>query len=238
MTALFITITKVLRQRVIIAAPTFCFLIAALGTNLSAAPVSYENASRVADALRQLDRFKTSHAFKDLESAILTLQLAFEVRTFTVGNFVAKRRELVSSWAQILKAIQGSYDPKFNPNDPRQLPVICLPPPPEPNGHQFPSCVDPNEIQDPRTRAAYVAALQLNAAKAKKAAYYSDLSNLDDEAMASLEVRLNLLRKVAPEGVPRDSAALDQILQRAGLSEARRKELHPYFSRGEVNESK
>jgi hypothetical protein len=226
-----IAIARVVRRRVILAL-VFCFLFMSLHANVNGAPASNQNAIRVADALRQLERFKTSHSFKDLEAAILTLQLAFEVRTFTPRNFVGQRRMLVWSWAQIFSAIQDSYDPKFNPNDPRQLPVLCLPPPPEPNGHQFASCVDPNEIQDPNVRSDYISELQVNAAKARRAAYYSDLSNLDDEAMASLEVKLKVLRKMAPEGIPADSATLDRILQRAGLSEARRKELDPYFSSG------
>jgi hypothetical protein len=155
--------------------------------------------------------------------------MAFQVRTFTPRNFVEQRRELVWNWAQILKAIQDSYDPNFNPKDFRDLPAVCVVPPREANGRQLQCGEDPNAIQDPAARAAYIGALRLNDAKNRRVGYWSQLSRLDDEAMGSLEVRLELLREVAPAGMPSDAATIDRVLQKAGLSDARRKEIDPFI---------
>jgi hypothetical protein len=214
-------------QRIVTVALVCAFTLA-VGTAPSYG-VRDASTKRATEALQELQRFKSSHSFKDLEAAIATMQSAFEGYTFASEDFYALRRALVWNWAQILKVVQDSYDPTFNPANRNDVPSIHLIPPMEANGTQLSSGVDPRDIQDPKARAIYVAELGENAAKRKRLDAYLSLENVDDEAKASLEVSLDLLRTMAPEGATPDAAALDSILRKAGLKDATRRELYPFF---------
>jgi hypothetical protein len=122
--------------------------------------------------------------------------------------------------------IEQSYDPSFDPRNPNDLPQSCIIP-----GEGGLLCgADPQEIHDLKARAAYVAALRENEAKRQRASYYVTLNHIDDDAMASLELTLKFLRIIAHKEIPPDAAALEDILQKAGLSDSRCKELDSYIS--------
>ncbi len=180
-------------------------------------------------AMQSLQRYKSSHSFSDLRSAIYTMQTAADIGSLTTSNFITERRTLVRGWALILKAIEQSYDPNFNPDDPNDIPDSCVVPPREPNGRQAPACADPQEVQDPQARAQYIADIRANDLKRQRTSRYRQLFNIDEAAMGSLQMALDLFRKVAPEGAAPDFAALDGILRQAGLSEVRREKLDAYF---------
>jgi hypothetical protein len=185
---------------------------------------------RVAIALDQLRRFESLRRINEtgplayLQVAITTMQSAPDLRVLTSQNFTEQRRLMVSGWVQMLKVIEDSYDPEFNPANPHDLPVKC---PPPPGG--VPCAEDPNTIQDPGTRAAYIAELKQNNFNARRVNYYWRLKMLDMQAMSILEGALRLFAHAAPNGIGPDYTALDQILRDAGLSDTRRKTIDAYL---------
>jgi hypothetical protein len=59
--------------------------------------------------------------------------------------------------------------------------------------------------------------------------HYLDVQHVDMLAQSSLKVQLDQFRKVEPDGPDADFAALDGILQQAGLSSARRMKISSMF---------
>ena len=185
--------------------------------------------SRANAAVQRLQVFKASGSLDDLRSAINTMQSSLDLSEVTPQNFIATRRKQVGVWAQILKVIEQSYDPSYDPRDPASRPALCLQPPMESSGKQLPPCADPKSIQDPAARVAYVTALQENSRKIARAGSYHDLHVIDLNAMGILTSELRLLNRVAPENTPADSVALDGILRQSRISEARRAKIDAMF---------
>jgi len=183
---------------------------------------SDQTEARVANAMQTLDRYNKTHSPVDLEAAIRGLLSSLNLTSIDPKNYIARRRTLVEGWARILHAIEQSYDPTFNPNNPDDLPERCVTPPREPDGRNAPSCSDPRDVHDPKARAEYIEALQKNDEKVRRVSYYHDLHNIDDEAMASLEMQLRAFSAVK---APPDSLVLDNILQEAGINNSRRTEI-------------
>ncbi len=172
-------------------------------------------AVHVAAASRAADTFAQSRSLADLRSAIDEMVSAANLPGFKATTFVAQRRTLVTGWAQVLKVIEQSYDPSFDPNDRTNWPVWGLP--------------DPRSISDPALRAAAVAANAANDQKVKRISAYHDLHVLDLLAQHTMKFELDRLRTLAPDGTDADFTALDAILRRAGLSSALRTKLDTMF---------
>ncbi len=196
-----------------------CFsvlLMAAPVGVMAQVPATTDNVTvHVAVASRAAQAFSRSHSLLDLRPAIDEMVSAGNLPGFKPDTFVAQRRTLVRGWAQVLKAIEQSYDPTYDPNDRNNWPVWGVP--------------DPQYIKDPQTRAAAVAALAANDQKVKRMSYYHDLHVLDRLAQTTLKVELDQLRRLAPDGTDADFAALDAILQQAGLSSALRTKVNAMF---------
>jgi hypothetical protein len=175
---------------------------------MAQAPATDNVTVHVGAASRSAQAFTRSHAFVDLRAAIDEMVSAGNLPGFQPDTFVAQRRTLVGGWAHVLKAIKQSYDPTYDPNDRNNWPVWGL--------------TDPQYAKDPQTRAAAVAALAANDQKVKRMSFYHDLHVLDLLAQNTLKVELDQLRRLAPDGTDADVAALDTILQQAGLSSALR----------------
>ncbi|HTU69112.1 MAG TPA: hypothetical protein VMF11_02235 [Candidatus Baltobacteraceae bacterium] len=197
---------------------TLC-LILALPVTANAATAGDQMQQRVAASMQDLQRFRTGHSFSDLQGAITTLFSFGDIKSIAPADYVARRRSLVQAWAQILKVIEESYDPTYDPHDPNDVPFDCLIAP----GATSPTCFDYQNIKDPKARADFIAAIKANGAKARKALYYSRLWNLDELAMGSLKMDLQIF---SGAGAPPDVAALDAIIQQAGLSESRQTAIH------------
>jgi hypothetical protein len=190
-----------------------------------------EVAMRVSNAMQLLQQYKPSPSVDDvqslsvLRSAINAMESATDVPSLTPQNFIQQRRLLVEGWAKIIKAIDNSYDPSFNPNNREDLPSTCVIPP---GGLQCGA--DPKEITDPQARAQYISQVQENEEKEKQVLHYKQVHILDMAAMSILRSTLELLRDVAPEGGSSDYAALDAILQHNGLNQARRERIDVMLS--------
>jgi hypothetical protein len=197
------------------------FVMGGSATTTAATPASDELATHVASSSRALQTFTRSHSFADLSSAVDEMEAASNLHALRPDTFVAQRRTYVRGWAQVLKAIEQSYDPAYNPNDPNDRPISGLP--------------DPQSIPDPNRRATVAALVAANPQKLARASYYHDLLVIDMRAQALLRVTLDQFRKVEPDGTPPDYAALDGILQQAGLSAARRTKIDAlFYARGGV----
>ena len=190
-----------------------------------AAPKKDQTKARVASALQGLQRFYGSHSLEDLHATVDVLTSAVDMTTIKRKNLIARRRTVVQAWAQVLREVELSYDPSFDPSNPNDRPSTCLVPPREASGRQLPSCADPAEIVDPAARAAYVAALQANERKIARANHYQELRNIDDDAMLSLRLNLGSFHTITRA----DTAKLDGILRAAGLSDARRATIDAMF---------
>ena len=142
---------------------------------------------------------------------------AVSVDDLSVNNFIERRRAVVQGWAQILSAVEQSYDPTYDPANAANLVNTCVVPPFDATCND-----DPKMVRDPKQRAIYTAALKANDRNMKRAIQYHDLYSADEAAMTSLEMTLYLLGEVAPAGTPADFTALDDILQTDDISESRR----------------
>jgi hypothetical protein len=169
----------------------------------------------VGAASRAAQAFSRSHSIADLRPAIDEMVSAGNLPGFKPDTFVAQRRTFVRGWAQVLKVIEQSYDPTYDPNDRNNWPAWGF--------------GDPQYIKDPQMQAAAVAALAANDQKVKRMAFYHDRRVLDMLAQATLKVQLDQLRRVAPDGTDADFAELDAILQQAGLSSALRTKINAMF---------
>jgi hypothetical protein len=225
----FATILKV---RVHAQKTVIAIIVACIGhlSALGVASASTQSDARVSAALQALQRYKTSDSLRDLSSAVTMMDGTIDLTALTPQNFTAKRRNLVQAWAKILAAIEQSYDPTFDPADPRNLPSACVVPPKESDGTQLPACADPNELKDPNARESYVAAIQTNNQLIERSNYYQQVLRLDERAMRGLQMSIQLLKSVEPEGTGTDFSALDAIVQQAGISQARRTKIDGFLS--------
>jgi hypothetical protein len=190
-----------------------------------AAPVGDTTAVGVSHAMQQLRAFESAHSFTELNDAITSLYTSLNLAQGGIvpANYVARRRTYVQAWAQILKTIEQSYDPTFDPKNPVDLPSICLMSPQATS----PTCFDYKSIKDPVARTKMIAAIQANNVKREKAAYWTHLVLADQDAMASLDMQLKEFRTA---GAPPDIRALDAIILQAGISDARRAKLDAMFA--------
>jgi hypothetical protein len=193
-------------------------LFLACGSVASAAPTQKQTGGRLANSLAGLHRYFSSRSLDDLQSTVSALTSIVDVPRMRTRHYIARRPAIVQAWAQVLRAIELSYDSTVDLND---LPVSCVTPPMEASGKQLPPCADPNEITDLQTRAKYISAIQANELKMARVNFQTRLRLIDDQAMLSLRMNLDSFRAVTHP----DFVALDQILGQAGLSATRRKKI-------------
>jgi hypothetical protein len=178
--------------------------------------------SRITAAMAGVHRFQSSHSIDDLRATSNALISAIDQRAIRTGDVRAHRRSVVAAYAQVLQQLEAISDPSV---DPSERPMLCITPPREPSGRQLPSCADPKDISDPATRAQYIAALNANSMKTQRLNAQARIENLAGDTTSLLEIALGRFHTRTPP----DTAALDDILRRAGLSEARRSKIHSMF---------
>ncbi|MGB6987229.1 MAG: hypothetical protein WBD74_14755 [Candidatus Aquilonibacter sp.] len=145
--------------------------------------------ARLSVSAQDLQRFKKSGSLDDLRTTIYAMQAALNTDSLTPQNFVASRRLLVQGWANTLAAVEKSYDPTFNPS----LTLAC----PIPPGGGLPPCADPSTIANAAKRAEYTSELTKFHSYLDQNARYQKLVLLDELAMTSLKMSLDLLRQVS-----------------------------------------
>jgi len=178
------------------------------------AAVNPQIQTRVTTSMQELQTYNTTHSFPALKTAIETLFNAVDTRSVSPSDYVTFRRTVMQGWANILKAIEQSYDPTYDPNNPADRPNLCV----LPHNGSVTCNISPDQIQDPKERAKYAAALQANALKLQQSYHFHDVSVLDLLAMGALQMHL---KGFAAAGAPSDYAALDGIFRQAGISSSR-----------------
>lgn len=201
---------------------------AVVAASAQSAIVADRSLPRIAAATALLDRYRSSHALDDLRAAESDLFSANDFSSIRPDELVTRRRAVTSGYARVLHELEALIDPTFDPNDRNNYPSTCVTPPREPGGHQYGSCTDPKVVQDPATRAAYVSAIEANAAKIRRMNTQSRVHTLANEVTDSLRRVLREYRTRAPA----DTTALDTILRQAGISEARRTVIHATLENG------
>ncbi len=187
----------------------------------SAQPTEDDTDARVAASMRDLQQFHATQSLDELHVAVSSLLSALPpISMIAPQNYIARRRTVVEAWARIFGTIEQFKDPTFDPNNPNNVPEVCVAPPREPNGVQLPSCVDPRGVQDPTARAEYIEAILANDLKAQRSNFQLRLRTIDDEAMLAIRQNLATFRGVSP-----DFVALDAILREAGLTQERRSKI-------------
>lgn len=174
--------------------------------------------TQIGTSMQGLQRYNTSRSLDDLDATVRTLVSVVDIPHIAPRHYLARRHAIVRAWAQVLRTIELSYDPTFDPKDPKSRPFICVSPPREASGRILMPCADPNDIEDPQARAAYIAAIEVNRRKRERSNFQMRLRNIDDAAMLGLQFNLASFRRVAPP----DSTALDAILRESGISDERR----------------
>lgn len=193
--------------------------VISLVTSVSAQDqVADRSVPRIAAANALLDRYRSTHSLDDLSAAEATLFSANDFSTIRPADLNARRRAVAAGYAKIFRELELLIDPAFDPADRKNYPLFCLTPPREPNGRQAPSCADPNDVQDPGTRAAYVAALDENAARTRRIVMQRRVQILAAQMTDSFVRVLRQYRSRTSD----DGVALDSILRENGMSAARR----------------
>ena len=149
--------------------------IAGSVTAMPATPSPDETAAHVDAASRALETFARSHDFGDLRSAVDEMVAAGDLRALKRETFVAQRRTFVRGWARVLKVIEQSYDPTYDPNDQKNWPITGL---------------NPAWAPTPEERAREEALLAANPEKLRRSYYYFDVAHIDLLAMVTLRVQL------------------------------------------------
>jgi len=185
-------------------------------TSAAAVPATDELTAHVDASVQRVQAYTFSRSFADLRSAIDEMERAANLSGLRPETWVVQRRTFVRGWAQLLAAIEQSHDPTYDPNDPKDRPIMNLPEP-----QSFPD--------NPKTQAWAAVAIAANPKKLARAYYYHDLQIIDMRAQATMKAALDLWRRVEPNGTPADFEALDAILQQAGLSTARRTKIDAMF---------
>jgi hypothetical protein len=210
--------------RAIVGAMTGLILGASLSVAVPAQTSSNvdQTEGRIATAMAGFHRFRSSHSIEDLRATSHALFSAIDQRAVRTGDVVGHRRSVVTAYAQVLQQIDTLFDPTIDWN---QIPTACVTPPREPDGRQLPACSDPKDISDSATRAQYIAAVAAKSAEIQHRNAQAIVYLLADETTSRLEIILGKFHTRTPS----DTAALDDILRRAGLSEARRTKIHSMF---------
>ena len=187
----------------------------------ASATAAFQNRDRVAAidrAVKIAQNFKVSKSLDDFRSAMSAMNSTFDTSSLNSTNFVERRREQVRGWSEIIAAIEGAYQPGYDPFAFQNRPVNCIRIP----AHLFCRRVDPSSIADAKARAEYVAALHANEAKEAREEQYRRIALLEDDATASLTLDLKIFGTLAKPGTPTDTSALDAIMRKSGLSGATR----------------
>jgi len=165
-------------------------------------------------ALDDLALYKKSHSFQDkilyLKDARSHTQSSWTFRSLTPQNYIATRRLIVRMWARVLRAIEDTYDPTYDPNDPKQIvvrysgPVGCC-------------GIDAKVIEENNRRIA-------------RWNQWGELRNLDSGAMVGLRMMLEAFNTWSPPGIGNDDKALEKIIRDAGITPKRQVEIDAMFS--------
>lgn len=91
-----------------------------------------------------------------------------------------QREQSLGLWLKLIRTIDGSLDPTFDPND---VPPLNVAPPPLKNGTKLWPGADPALIDDPKAREKYEKAIKENRAKQEKALIQPQLQELDPQVM-------------------------------------------------------
>ena len=78
-------------------------------------------------ALGDLALYQKSQSFQDkilyLKDAVNHTRASWSFHSLTPENYIPTRRLMVRMWARVLRAIEETYDPTYDHNDPKEMGV-------------------------------------------------------------------------------------------------------------------
>jgi hypothetical protein len=164
-------------------------------------------------ALDDLALYKKSRSFRDkilyLKDAVNHTQGSWIFHSLTPENYIPTRRLIVRMWAKVLRAIEDTYDPTYDPNDPKERGVIYSMP--------VGCCgIDAKAIEE-------------NNRKIARTNQWAEIRNVDLGAMGGLRMMLEALNTWSPPGIGNDDKALGKIIRDAGITPKRQVEVDAMF---------
>lgn len=178
------------------------------GTTMSQAIDAVHDAVQQFDKAQDLALLQTAGA--KLESVDLSQAPGGRQR-------VALRAAVMAAWAAILSRVDAAR-PAVEPDDPPVTRVFARTPPGMPT---YPPNIDPKQIADPQVRAEYEKDLEANRRKAQLTQRHWDVKALDTEVSQGARRFVRRFYTTAPA----DQLELHDILEKAKLGAARRKQL-------------
>jgi len=181
-----------------------------IGTSLCYA--GDRGAAKFTASAQDLQRYRISHSLDDLRQSIYDLQGSLFIFDLAPETFVEQRRARIRQWAEILRVIEQSYDPTYDPAVRYWQPSWPL--------HRPASAAENLQYQKE------LADFKLRTERTND---YIQLQNVDALAMTSLLMESFALAHYTKMETVSDFEALDGILVRAGISDERRLEIDAIF---------
>jgi len=170
-----------------------------IGTSLCYA--GDRGAAKFTASAQDLQRYRISHSLDDLRQSIYDLQGSLFIFDLAPETFVEQRRARIRQWAEILRVIEQSYDPTYDPAVRYWQPSWPL--------HRPASAAENLQYQKE------LADFKLRTERTND---YIQLQNVDALAMTSLLMESFALAHYTKMETVSDFEALDGILVRAGIS--------------------
>ena len=180
-------------------------------------------AEHIQVAQKRLEEFERTHSLEALSNAVQALEGIEKTEPSQAPPLEVRSRGALT-WITLFRHIDQYLDPNFDPND---VPSVNVIPPATSKGVKYPSGVDPNAISDATARAKYNKLLNENRVKLERYNFQHNLRRVNERALEGFHEYAKHF--FAPSRV--DSAELRQILDRAPLETARKKQLAERLSR-------
>ncbi len=169
----------------------------------------------IANGYGLMAKYTADRSLEDLRLA--ELQFAqVSVDYAMPANNVENRRLLLKAWTIWFSLFDETFDPSFDPEDPKNTYSTSVTVPPG-----YAAGVRPDEISDARVRAQYQKDIDANNRLQTKSLYQSSMRLLLSRAQEAVKVSFGNFKVVSPA----DDKALVAIVQAAKLNKSRAEEL-------------
>jgi len=165
----------------------------------------------ILEAAAELAQFEKTKELEHFEKAFHAMTHASHPVTGSMSEQIQARQEQGRMWFNILAVLEGSMDPKFNPNNQPRLtaPAWAMP--------MF-SGGSPESIEDPKARAVYKKALKKYSEEIKERNFQHRLRQME----LGVSFCVNHFVESRYTTSVEDRKEFDQLFRESGVSEARK----------------
>jgi hypothetical protein len=169
-----------------------------------------ENLRYLNDARARLKEFETEREPERLREAWVALDNVILAQEEDTQTRAALRKDCLYLRLQMFRLVDRFLDPNFDAKD---VPYLNIAPPPTRDGIAYDSGVDPSEIKDPETRAAYEKALAENRAKAEYHRLQIGLRRVDERITPSTEAFIRNAYRAVSGDQTELTTAIDEVIE-------------------------